>query len=217
MSRTAEFTKSILQKWLMKGDFYWKLPVGSSVALTFDDGPDPEFTPRVLEALAQHDIKATFFVIGERVRSHPAALREVIAAGHAVGSHTQTHMEFPGASSAMLKAELEEARQTIEDIGGIPVSLVRPPRGRLDVKSLYRVPAFGYRIVHWSVTYGDYFRDGPDRLLGRIRHRRPQPRDIVLLHDPLPDTAAALPVVLGEWVSQGRKFVALDQAALGIT
>jgi peptidoglycan/xylan/chitin deacetylase (PgdA/CDA1 family) len=216
MSKTAELTKSLLQAWLMRGSFYWRLPGSVSTALTFDDGPDPEHTPRVLETLAHHGIKATFFVIGDRARQSPQLLREIIQAGHMIGSHTQTHREFPDSNAQELARELEQARQTIEDVGGVAVSLVRPPRGRLDVKSLYRVPAFGYRIVHWSVTYGDYLRDGPEKLIGRMRSRQPQPKDIVLLHDNLADTAAVLPAIVQEWLAQGRVFTALDAATLGI-
>jgi peptidoglycan/xylan/chitin deacetylase (PgdA/CDA1 family) len=216
MRKAVELTKNLLQSRLLARRFYWKLPAGDRVALTFDDGPDPQQTPTLLELLSRHGVTATFFVIGDLARRHPGVLRDIVSAGHALGSHTQSHRELPQLDAAELARELLDSRRTLQDIAGVDVTLVRPPRGKLDARSLWRVPALGFRIVHWSVTYSDYLRDGAQALLGRMAARPPLPCDIVLLHDIIPDTTVALESSLPRWVGEGVKFARLDDQTLGI-
>jgi len=209
MSRISDGLKSLLQAGPLAGHFLWRLPSGSDVALTFDDGPNPEYTGPVLELLARHGIKATFFVVGETVQRFPALLREVVAAGHGVGAHSQTHRDFPTLDRAALLEELRTCRRVIAEVSGVDTLLVRPPRGRLSPAVLWHARRAGYRIVHWSRTYSDYLRDGAEPLARRIRANPPRARDIVLLHDNNAFTVRALGEVLPEWVAAGRRFAAL--------
>ena len=212
MRRAVELGKRLLQERLLAGSFLWKMSPGPAVALTFDDGPHPVHTPAILELLARHDVKATFFVVGETVLRNPGILRDIVAAGHCVGSHTQTHQELPSLDAQGLAGELDLCRRTIADVAGIDVSLVRPPRGKVSLPVLYRVRGLGYQVVHWSKTYSDYVQDGVEPLLARMRARPPEAGDILLFHDTLPFTVQALATILPEWLAAGQTFAPISLA-----
>jgi len=199
----------MLQRHLLAGSFEWRLPQGVDCALTFDDGPHPEYTPRVLDLLATQQIKATFFVIGKTARQSPELLRRIVQEGHSVGSHTYSHRDFPSLNRADLWQELTSCRELLRDLTGVDTSLVRPPRGRVNVQALVRIKRWGYRLIHWSKTYSDYLRDGREPLLQRIRTIGLDPGDIALFHDNNPHTIEALAVMLPEWRQREHRFVLL--------
>src|SRR5256884_4575978 len=151
-----------------------------------------EHTPRVLDLLHGHDIKATFFVIGQAAAVAPALLRRIVEEGHAVGSHTYSHRDIPTLTRKELWQELSSCRELIKDLTGVDTRLVRPPRGRINAAALVRMKRWGYRLVHWSKTYSDYLRDGCEPLLRRIHARGLEPCDIALFHDNNEYTVAAL-------------------------
>jgi peptidoglycan/xylan/chitin deacetylase (PgdA/CDA1 family) len=187
----------------------WRLPQGSAAALTFDDGPHAEYTPRVLDLLAAHRVQATFFVVGQAVQKHPQLLRRIVAEGHVIGSHTFTHRDLPTLNRDQQHEELVSCRELIKALTGADVTLIRPPRGRLDAVTLMRIKRWGYRLIHWSKTYSDYRQDGRGPLLQRIRARGLRPRDIALFHDNNAFTVEALAEVLPEWIENGRSFAVL--------
>lgn len=210
MTGTRELAKDLLQRGLLRGAFRWRLDDERAIALTFDDGPDPEHTPAIIEMLARHNVRATFFVIGERAQRYPLLMREIAANGHTIGSHTHTHRVITELSREELAQELETCRRVIVDSTGRDDSrLLRPPKGRISAAALLRARSLDYCVVHWSVTYSDYLRDGVEPLLARFRARPPRPRDIVLLHDVVPDSRAALEQMLPVWQAEGRTFVGL--------
>ena len=209
MRPISEIAKQLLQDRLLSGSFLWRLPSGAAAALTFDDGPDPEYTPLMLDVLARHGVKATFFVVGEQVEKSPELLRRIQSEGHALASHTHTHRELPTLTRAEMEWELGTCRKLIQDITGNDSMLMRPPRGRVSVPVLWRTKALGYRLIHWSRTYSDYRQDGAQPLLLRLRAMAPQPQDIVLLHDNNRYTAEALGVMLPQWLAEGRSFAKL--------
>jgi peptidoglycan-N-acetylglucosamine deacetylase len=183
------------------------LPVGArALALTFDDGPDPEYTPAVLRLLAELDIKATFFLIGRNVVQHPDLVRRIASEGHALGGHTFDHREIVSLAPPELAREMETCRSAIQDAAKVDTRLFRPPRGRMSLASVRRVTALGYRTVHWTRTYSDYQRDGTAALTRRMMEQAAQPRDIVLLHDHNPHTIEALATAVPHWKSQGLGF-----------
>jgi len=210
MRPISEFAKQMLQDRLLPGSFLWRLPTGPAAALTFDDGPDPEHTPLVLDVLGRHGVKATFFVVGERARQSPVLLRRIVSEGHALASHTQTHRELPTLTRADMEWELGTCRRIIQDLTGTDTLLMRPPRGRVSVPVLWRTRSLGYRLVHWSRTYSDYRQDGTEPLLQRLRAAPPQPKDIVLLHDNNRHTAEAVGTILPQWLLEGRSFARLQ-------
>ena len=171
----------------LSGRFVWRLPSDSrAVALTFDDGPHPEYTPAVLRLLAKRGVKATFFVIGRNVTRLPDLVRRIVDEGHAVGGHTFDHREIVTLTPAELEHEMETCRRAIEDAAATDTRLFRPPRGRMSLSSVRRVAALDYRTVHWTRTYSDYQCDGTESARAShegdaaspARHRapaRPQP------------------------------------------
>ena len=190
----------------MRGTFVWRLPPAGGCALTFDDGPHEEFTPAILDVLRNHRVRATFFVVGEAAMRCPDLVRRIAYEGHAIGSHTFSHSEIIKLGAVELEEELTRTREAIRNLTGIDTNIVRPPRGRVDIKSLLRIKRLGYKLIHWSKTYSDYLQDGTPLLVQRIRSRGLVSRDIGLLHDNNLYTLEALEVMLPEWLSQGLEF-----------
>jgi peptidoglycan/xylan/chitin deacetylase (PgdA/CDA1 family) len=202
--------KELLQRLILRRRFTWHLSANTrDTALTFDDGPHPEFTPAILDALAESGVKATFFVIGNKVDQHPKLVQRIVSEGHGIGNHTYDHREFVGLPRAELDVELARGRQSIRDACGVDTLLLRPPRGRLDLNSLRTAAALGYHVVHWTWSYSDYRCDGVQALLGRFAARPVRPRDIILLHDHNEHTVAALRHLLPQWRSAGLRFCIL--------
>ncbi|RTL57970.1 MAG: polysaccharide deacetylase family protein [Rhodocyclaceae bacterium] len=212
ISSLRDAGKVLLQRFYSPRHFLWRLSsveVGR-VALTFDDGPDPTFTPQVLDLLAEQGIKATFFLIGEKVAQHPELVRRMAAEGHGIGGHTWTHREIVGVPRETLLEDMGRCRQAMFEASGVDSVLFRPPRGRVDLPSIHRVCRAGYCLVHWSRTYSDYKCDGVEPLLSRFRSAPPKAGDIVLLHDHNADTVAALARMIPEWHRQGLVFPSLS-------
>lgn len=202
--------KDFLQRVYLRDQFLWRLPgAGCSVGLTFDDGPDAALTPKVLDLLAQYNIKATFFVIGRNVECHPEIAHRIVKEGHSIGGHTFSHRVIASMSKVELENEMTRCRQAIRDATGVDTYLFRPPKGQTDISSLRRVCSLGYRIVHWSKTYSDYRCDGSAKLLERMYGDPVCSKDVILLHDHISDTVEALSVIIPIWKSQGFQFETL--------
>lgn len=167
--------------------------------LTFDDGPDPAHTPGVLDRLRDRGIRATFFLIGERARRHPALARRVAAEGHSVGNHTMTHPVWPlsvGAAEAW--AEIGRAQRAILECAGVAPTRFRPPLGRLAPGIVAAAWGGGLEIVNWSLDTGDWrCRSAADaeRCAAELAQGA-RPGDIVLLHDANPWVATILDLAL---------------------
>lgn len=153
------------------------------VALTFDDGPDPKWTPRVLDALDAAGAKATFFVIGRKVEDHPEVAREILARGHALGLHSYAHDRlFSLRSERRVRNDLERGLAAIERATGERPSIFRPPIGHTNPIVARVAEALDLTVVGWSVSGGDGVRAKPSRVAARVRVGV---RDgaIILLHD----------------------------------
>jgi len=172
------------------------------VALTFDDGPHPERTPRILDALAAAGALATFFVVGRQARRLPELVRRIAREGHTIGNHTDLHAWQPGLSTRKIGQQIDAAQAAVADVTGTLPSLVRPPWGHRDLRFYRESAARGLTPVLWSLDSFDYLGLGPWRLCSRIRRARPG--DVVLLHDASPRAAAtpdALPLALRSFAS----------------
>lgn len=154
--------------------------VGRVIALTFDDGPFSETTPQLLDWLATANVKATFFLIAERVREHPELARRIAAEGHALGVHGLRHRSMALMSAARCETELREARRILEDAIGLPLPyrLFRPPYGFRSRALIRAAKRNGWRICGWSNDPHDY--DPPRRKTTPHSLRN---GDIVLLHE----------------------------------
>jgi peptidoglycan/xylan/chitin deacetylase (PgdA/CDA1 family) len=181
------------------------------VYLTFDDGPTPAWTPRVLELLARYHAQATFFVLGRSAAAHPELIRRQFAAGHGIGNHTWSHRRLTGLTGERLAAEVGPTSAAIQRATGAPVRCLRPPYATVDAASAARVRALGLRLVLWDIDTNDWLRPGAGviaaRVLGRVRSG-----DVVLFHDGGGDrtqTVAALEQVLATLSARGFRFSAL--------
>jgi peptidoglycan/xylan/chitin deacetylase (PgdA/CDA1 family) len=151
------------------------------VVLTFDDGPDPEKTPRLLDALAGAGQKAVFFVIGERAERHPGLVRRIVSEGHQIGNHSHTHPYLPFVSTRRLERELDACQDVIAQVTGAAPRIARPPYGQKDYRYYRALAERGVTPVLWSKNLRDYYRTSPRTLLGRLS--RAAAGDIVLCHD----------------------------------
>jgi peptidoglycan-N-acetylglucosamine deacetylase len=188
-------------------------PAGSAgvVHLTFDDGPAPAWTPRVLELLARYRARATFFVLGRSAAAHPELVRQEFVAGHGVGNHTWSHRRLTGLRGAQLAAEVSATSAAIQRITGAPVRCLRPPFAAVDAASADRVRALGLRLMLWDVDPDDWLRPGARTIAGRVLGRV-RSGDVVLMHDGGGDrsqTMAALEQVLATLSARGFRFDAL--------
>lgn len=181
--------------------------VASGVALTFDDGPDPEFTPALLDLLREVEVRATFFLIGSKALAHPELVARIVSDGHVIGGHGYDHEVITSMSVAELGKDLRRCRDALLQSAGVDTVLFRPPKGLVNLESIRSVQRHGYRLVHWSRTYSDYRRDGIDMLLGRMTQHPPAAGDVILLHDNNSYTIEALRRVLPAWKGQGMEFV----------
>lgn len=139
-----------------KHEIYWSGPPDSNrLALTFDDGPDPEFTERVLDILRTYNILATFFVVGSRVEDNPSLLREVVASGHEVGNHTWGHPVLLDHNLNEVHKELERTENAVRAaVGEIALRFFRPPKGMTPASAIKAAQERGYTTVVWSIDRG---------------------------------------------------------------
>jgi peptidoglycan/xylan/chitin deacetylase (PgdA/CDA1 family) len=157
------------------------------MALTFDDGPNDPHTMHLLDVLARHNAKATFFLIGKYVRQRPEIARAILAAGHEIGNHTDSHPNLVLVSAARLRQELDGCRKSLEDALGTKITLFRPPFGGRRPNVLRTARNMGLSLVMWSVTAYDWSAKSADAIVGKVTQqvdsrRKPQ-SEIVLLHD----------------------------------
>lgn len=152
------------------------------IALTFDDGPDPRFTPRVLDILDRYGVSATFMPMGYNATEHRALMEEVVSAGHEIGSHTWSHRSFVDLTPEETRDEIVRGSAAIADITGAEPTLFRPPKGRMTEAGFAHAGDLGYDVVLWSVTRGDLDVRDPDVVADHVTSTI-GPGDIVLLHD----------------------------------
>lgn len=156
---------------------------GRRVALTFDDGPDPQRTPAMLDLLARQGVRATFFVVGARAEAHPELVRRMAAEGHVVGNHSYTHSwRFPLRSLGRTMEELRRTGEVLQRITGLRPRLFRPPFGVTNPTIARAVRRLGLDPVGWSIRSLDTMGQSPERVAARIL-RRLHPGAVILLHD----------------------------------
>jgi len=157
------------------------------MALTFDDGPNDPHTMHLLDVLAKHNAKATFFLIGRYVRQRPEIARAILAAGHEVGNHTFSHPNLALVSARRLRQELDDCRKALEDALGTKTSLFRPPFGGRRPNVLRTARVMGLSPIMWSVTGYDWSAKSAEVIVDKVIRQVDSPRrpqaEVVLLHD----------------------------------
>jgi peptidoglycan-N-acetylglucosamine deacetylase len=161
----------------------WSVPTAAPLlALTFDDGPDPEFTPQILRVLAEYRVRATFNMMGCNALRHPELVQAVVAAGHELGNHTWTHQDLTFQSARQSRRQLDRAHQAIEATAGVRPRFFRPPRGNLTGSAIFSAAELGYDVLLWSVTRGAA-GVGTWATVADHLARTVTPGDVVALHD----------------------------------
>lgn len=150
-------------------------------ALTFDDGPDPEFTPQLLDVLRQANARATFFVVGKRAVKHPELINQILCEGHLLGNHSWSHTALP----LMSRAErLRDLRRCDKVLPKQPRRLLRPPHGYQNTQTRIDAQLLGYDVVTWNGAGYDWSGEDAEAIHGRLLEEI-QPGSIILMHDSL--------------------------------
>ena len=175
-------TSQIFRRTLIAGDD------AKEFALTFDDGPNDAATPQLLEVLARHGVRATFFAMGSFAQQRPEIVRQVVASGHVLGNHTMSHPRLSTESAARVRQELADCNAVLEDITGSAVKFFRPPFGARRPYVLRAARDLGLTTVMWNVTGYDWNHIGVDGILANLnkgiaRNRLHGRGSNLLLHD----------------------------------
>ena len=196
----------------------------NEIALTYDDGPNDIVTERLLDVLAQHNVHATFFLIGKFARQRPQIVRAIAASGHLIGNHTMTHPWLAWQSSARIRQELAGCNAILEDILGTPIHYFRAPHGARRPVVLRIARSLGLTPVQWNIIPGDWLPIGAEVIASRTvrgiaRNRRHNRASNIVLHDggqkglgqPRLPTVEATRILLQKYCIQTEtKFVTID-------
>ena len=180
------------------------------IALTYDDGPHPTNTPRLLDILKQRGVKATFYVVGTNARRYPGILRRMINEGHEIGNHTITHGNLKKMTNAQVRQELRGCEQAILSATGFKPRTMRPPYGAITPaqKSWIR-QEFGYTTTLWSVDPRDWQRPGVGVVTSRLVNGA-KPGAVLLAHDIHKPTIDATPGTISQLQARGFQFVTVS-------
>ncbi len=192
------------------------------LALTFDDGPNCHWTPRLLDILASHDVRATFFILGNRAEAEPELVRRIVAAGHLIGNHTWDHPNLSRTSTRHIREELQRTNEILRQITGVPIRFFRPPFGARRPAVFPIARAMGLTPVLWNAMTTDWSDPSAERIARRLRakidraHLRGHAANIVLHdgghRDPNANREPSITAaqMLIEHYKATRKFVKLD-------
>lgn len=204
-----------------EGVFVLSAPRGTrKVALTFDDVPDPRFTPAVLDVLKKKGVKATFFVVGSRAKKHPGLVARIHREGHNIGNHSYNHPDFSKLTLREVQDQIRRAEQIISGIVGFKPRLVRPPYGEVIPEQLEWAREQGYTMVNWDVDSADWRQLGAEKVFRNVT-RSVRPGSVVLMHagggrgQNLSGTVKALPDIIDWLRARGFEPVTLTEL-LGI-
>jgi peptidoglycan/xylan/chitin deacetylase (PgdA/CDA1 family) len=184
---------------------------GPYVAMTFDDGPHPVLTPRLLDMLRERGIRATFYVIGKNVAAYPEIVQRMAAEGHEVGNHSYNHPAFTKLSPATLAAEIQSTNEAIAAAIPQKPTTVRPPYGATNAAINKRLAEeFGLTVAMWSVDPQDWKYRNAARVSSHIIQNT-APGAIILAHDIHPSTIDAMPATLDALLAKGFKFTTVAE------
>lgn len=180
------------------------------VALTFDDGPHPRYTARLLEGLRERDVRATFFVLGQSAEQYPELIREMAEDGHLIGNHTYSHIQLTPGNGSRFEEELQKTDAVIYEITGQHTEFVRPPYGEWDKK--YEQSLNMIQVL-WNVDPLDWCCSDAGTVISRVLEKT-DGDSIILLHDVYSSSVEAALVIVDELLKQGYEFVTVDELIL---
>lgn len=183
------------------------------IYLTFDVGYEGGYTNQILDTLKDNEVKATFFVTGQLVKTNPEIIQRMIDEGHIVGNHSINHKTMPECSDEEIRNEIMGLHQQIYEKFNYEMKYMRPPKGEYSEKSLAYIQNLGYKVVMWSFAYDDWKNDkqgreeyGKKKILENLHNG-----EIMLLHATSKDNASILNTIIKETKKQGYEFKSLDE------
>lgn len=175
------------------------------IALTFDDGPHPRLTERILDILDHYQTRATFFMVGQNILNYPDTAREVIRRGHEVGNHSFSHHRIPTLGKEAIEAEIEKCEDALEELCEYRAHLFRPPQGAVNAYVEGCTERGDYTLVLWSLDTRDWECKSRDQIVEEVLSKV-QPGDIILMHDYIgtkSQTPEALEIILPKLLERG--------------
>lgn len=177
------------------------------IAITFDDGPHPVYTEKLLKGLKKRNIKATFFVLGQKAKEHPEIIEQMKEDGHIIGNHTYTHIQLRSSNREKFRDELVLTNEVISSITGEEVQYVRPPYGTWDKKLEEELNMFP---VLWNVDPNDWCTGNADKVTRRIVDKAKE-NSIILLHDCYQSSVDAALASIDILTKEGYEFVTVEE------
>ncbi|NPV53434.1 MAG: polysaccharide deacetylase family protein [Firmicutes bacterium] len=191
-------------------------PKSPSVALTFDDGPDTEYTPKILDILRKYNVRATFFLIGKSAERHPDIVKRIVVEGHAIGNHTYHHGNLANMAPWQVVMELKRANTALARITNEWPLAVRPPYGALDPLAVEAIGREGYRVVLWTIDSLDWHGLSAEKVLANVMPVLKS--GVIVLHhsaggpqEDLGGMLDALPTIIETLQQQGYLFVTIPE------
>ena len=183
----------------------------NAIAITFDDGPNKEFTPKVLTLLRKYNAKATFFIIGERLKENQDVVHEIIAQGHTIGNHTYSHSNnFGFLKTKDVVSDLKKTQAIVEDLVGLKMNLFRPAFGVTNPRIAKAVQSLQLTAIGWGIRSLDTTKISKEKILKRIT-KNINKGDVVLLHDTSQKTVDVLEQLLVFLENRKLKSITIDQ------
>lgn len=177
------------------------------IAITFDDGPDGRYTGQLLDGLKKRDVKATFFVTGEKAEEFPEIIKRMSEEGHLVGNHTYSHMQLSEGREAQFKQELQRTNEVLKELTGEQPAFVRPPFGTWEKKFEDELNMFP---VLWTIDPLDWCSSNADCVARKVIAKAKE-NDIILMHDQYKSSVTAAFQIVDALQKEGYEFVTVDE------
>lgn len=180
------------------------------IAFTFDDGPHPEFTARLLKILLDYDVPATFFIVGKQAKLHPYLVQLIHNSGHELANHSYTHRNMTMLDSSELNWEVQETHELVKRLAHVDMKFFRPPGGRYNSVTLDQTRKMGYQTALWSVFPQDHSSPPISVIRSRVLAQA-KSGGVVLFHSGVENTLIVLPELIQYFKKQGYRFLTLSQ------
>ena len=195
-------------------EFYYKRNSDKKIALTFDDGPHPRYTQKIIDILDKYNAKATFFIIGENIEYYGDVLLKIIENGHEIGNHTFSHENIKNKTEDEIIAEIEACNSAIYDKCGLKTKLFRPPGGIMADICISKTDILSdYDIIYWSIDTLDWAHESPQKISENVI-KNIKSGDIILMHDYIGQnspTPEALEIMLPKLIAEGYEFITVSE------
>ncbi|NQY75225.1 MAG: polysaccharide deacetylase family protein [Candidatus Margulisbacteria bacterium] len=180
------------------------------VALTFDDGPHPQYTEAVLNILKKENIKATFFMLGKQIELFPHIAKRVLDDGHTVGNHSFAHLDYSLYPKAAIKKDIQKSNRIFKEYLSIEPIYFRPPFGRVSTENLSILKSHFKHVIKWSIDTRDWDKETSKKNMVKHIGENVEPGSIIIFHDTHRYTPQELPIIIQELKNRGYKMVTVS-------